>query len=94
MEFADEQLLNRMQAANGKTENLLEVLTKEYERGEISGIQLFCRMPGVYQAALEEDINTLEEELEYAPGERTISDDGRDDSGSGNTDGGDFEPAI
>lgn len=91
MEFAEEQLVNRTANALGPTTNLLEVLTKEYERGEISGIQLFRRMPGVYQAAIEEDINLLEKELENEP--RTEDRAGNTDAASGDA-GGDFKPAI
>lgn len=84
---AADQLQGRLPSALSKTENLLEILPKEFEKGEIAGIELFCGFPGIRMAALEDDINKLEEELGYDDRKRASDgSDGEDrdsDSGTG-----------
>lgn len=86
MQTAQEQLKLRLPTVLSKTDNLLETLGKEFEKGEIAGIELFCSLPGVRMVSLEEDIDKLEKELGYDDGERTTDDT---DSGAGA-----FEPAV
>lgn len=86
MEIADGQMKLRMPSVLGKTENLLELPGKEYEKGEIAGIELFTRLPEIAIEGLKQDINELEEKLGYVEGERT--DSGTDDDGDGSFDGG------
>jgi hypothetical protein len=79
LEIADGQLKNRMPAALSKTENLLELPGKEYEKGEIAGIDLFMRLPDIAIEGLKEDIKELEEKLGYVEGERTTAGTDGDD---------------
>ena len=70
-QIADGQLKLRMPSAIGKMESLLEVPKKEFEKGEIAGIDLFMRLPEIAIEGLINDINELEEKLGYVEGERT-----------------------
>ncbi len=78
MKIGAEQLALRLPGALSKTENIGQILGKEFEKGEIAGIELFCSLPKIRIASLDEDINKLEGELGYESGERTNE---RDDSG-------------
>jgi len=84
MEIAQGQLQLRLPAVLTKTENILEIVGKEFDKGVISGIELFCSLPAIRAEALKQDIATVEKELGYAAGERTNDggNDGEDDGGS------------
>lgn len=86
--LADEQVKLRIPSALGKVDNLLEITKKEYEKGEIAGIQLFTQLPGIRLEAIRLEMAQLEEELGYDRAERT------DDGSDGDSDGGDFKPAV
>lgn len=90
MRTADEQIKLRIPSALGKLDSLLDVTRSEYEKGEISGIELFKLLPSIRMEALAQDIDELEKELNYDSGERTSSDDG---TGSGDS-SGDFQPPV
>lgn len=92
MSVAQEQLQLRLPTVLKKTDNLLSVLPQEFEKGVISGIELFCALPGIRAEAIKDDIIKLEEELGYGPGERTER--GTDGSRSDGDAGGNFEPAV
>lgn len=89
MEIAEDQLKLRMPGVLSKLENILELPAQEFEKGEISGIELFCALPGIRREALEQDIQLIEEELNYGREERTTTD--RDERDSRDPDGA-FEP--
>lgn len=89
VQIAHEQLKLRMPGALSKTENILEVFGKEFEKGEIAGIELFISLPGIRLEALLNDISNTEEELGYDDNERTAS-----DGGSTGDDDDTFVPAV
>ncbi len=93
MVFAQEQVALRVPGVLGKMESLFDFPSQEFEKGEIAGIQLFCNLPAVRKESLEQDIGSIEEELDYDSSERTTSGDGDASEVSGGTeDGGAFEP--
>jgi hypothetical protein len=90
MQTADEQVKLRIPSALGKVDNLFEVTAKEFEKGEISGIELFKALPSIRMEALEQDIMAIEKELEYDTAERTTS----TEDGSGDAEGDFVGPAV
>ena len=88
MVFAKEQVALRTPGVLGRMESLLLLSGQEFDKGEISGIHLFCNLPEVRVESLEQDIVAIEEELGYDREERTSS------GGDGDTEvsGGAFEP--
>lgn len=86
MEIADGQLKNRMPSILEKTENFLELPGKEYEKGEMAGINLFTRLPGIAIEGLEQDIKQLEGQID-ATGRDRSTDDGSTDGGDDTFDG-------
>lgn len=88
--LADEQVKLRLPSVLARTDNLLEITKKEYEKGEVSGIQLFVQLPGIRMEAIKIEMAQLEEELGHDRAERTEDGDGSD----GDSDGGDFQPAV
>ena len=86
MTVADGQLTNRLPSILAKTENFLELPGKEYEKGEVSGINLFMKLPEVVIEGLRAEIKHLEEQLGYDEAERT---DGSDDTSGDDFAGGD-----
>ena len=85
MKIAQGQLQLRLPAVLTKTENVLEIVGKEFDKGVISGIELFCSLPAIRAEALKQDIAKAEEELGYGPGERR--DDSGDDGGANDGEG-------
>jgi hypothetical protein len=92
LEYAKGQIESRSPGIFTKLENILLVTAQEFEKGEVAGIQLFSKIPGIVIADLEEKIVAFEKELGYATGERT-RDDGSDDRGTDDG-GGLYEPPI
>lgn len=79
MKIAEGQLKLRLPGILTKTENILETIGKEFEKGEVAGIELFCSLPGIRVESIKQDMDKLEKELGYAPGERTDTGEGGDD---------------
>lgn len=92
-EIAKTQITNRYPSALGRLDNFLDLPGQEFDKGEISGIELFRRIPSVRVESLEEDIQNLEEQLQYDRNERTSPDGTEDGDDFGDT-SGDFEPPI
>ena len=90
MEVADGQLETRMPSVLEKVDNLLMVTGKEFEKGEMAGINLFMQLPGIAVESLTADIDTLEKELDYGDGSRTSGDPGDGDRDTGSL----YEPAA
>ena len=91
MTFAQEQIALRTPGVLKRMENLFELSGQEFDKGEISGIHLFCNLPAVRVESLEQDIISIEEELGYGTGEGTSSGDERDSEISRGAEG-EFEP--
>ena len=95
MEFAKEQVALRTPGVLGRMDTLFELSGQEFDKGEISGIHLFCNLPAVRVESLEQDILGIEEELGYDRSEHT---DNGNNGGSSSvsrrtgSDGGEFEP--
>lgn len=94
LELAREQMENRKQAVFlNPLESLDNSLRQEFQKGEISGIYLFSRIPEIQVAALESDIEKYEEAIENATGRET-RDDERESSADDEREFGDFEPPV
>ncbi len=81
--IANEQMKLRLGNILSAVQSQDELITREFEKGEMNGIDLFCRLPMARITALEEDVNALEQELGY---DGQTGTDGNDGSG----DGGEF----
>ena len=97
MEIAEGQIENRLPSVYTRLNSLDEIPGSEFDKGEISGIKLFQRLPDNFVAELENEINEMEKELSYDEGERTTDADASDGDGASGDRGGrgeSFEPAI
>lgn len=93
VEYAEGQIESRTPGIFTKLDNLLEIVGQEFEKGEVSGIMLFKKIPELVIADLEEKIVEFEKELGYARGEST-RDDGGDDRGTDDGGGELFQPPV
>lgn len=94
MTFAQEQVKLRTPGVLGRMNSLFDIVGQEFDKGEISGIHLFCNLPAVRVESLEQDILGIEEELGYDRDSETSGGDGGGSSSISEGAGGDgeFEP--
>jgi len=71
--YARAQIEHRLSSlVLGETREMVDIIRREYARGEIAGIQLFSRMADIEIERLREDIAQLVEQIESTGGNEHV----------------------